>query len=192
MPLQDCRWAFAGHESRRLRELFSSGGELYGAPTHRQLLFPVPHALSANKSQNAENTLRHNGSNSCLLTKRSSARNPFAEPNSVYPKMKSRVVDCDRHSVLGRRLRYIPNNSRYLLTSSAFWLTAGVAATCWKWPILRERGPLKACREYPSTNRVDLSQGPFAISPFASHSLCRRLRIWLTQPSPARASVQRR
>ena len=32
--------ADAGHESRRLRELFSSGGELYGAPTHRQLLFP--------------------------------------------------------------------------------------------------------------------------------------------------------
>jgi hypothetical protein len=86
--------------------------------------------------------LKHNPSNTWLLTKRFLARNPFGEADSSDFELSGLLVD------------------------------SRATATCWKWPILRESGPLKTCREYPSAGPVHLFPGPVCFLECVSHSLC--------------------
>jgi hypothetical protein len=62
-------------------------------PPRPSLAPPVPRALSASKSQNAEDTLRHKVSNTWLLTKRSEVRFLFGEPNSSDFELSGLLVN---------------------------------------------------------------------------------------------------
>src|ERR1019366_2352939 len=67
---------------------------------------PVPSAVSARKSQNAENTLRHNVSNTWQLTKRSGVRILFGEPNISHFEILSDLLVNDAAPFIGKNVPF--------------------------------------------------------------------------------------
>src|ERR1039457_1286344 len=94
-------------------------------PRH-SLAPPVPSAVSARKSQNAENTLRHNVSNTWQLTKRSGVRILFGEPNISHFEILSGLLVNDAVPFTGK-------NGPYCRRAASLKLGPHRLLTCSDW-----------------------------------------------------------